>query len=184
MEPKRSFWADAAKGGTVIGFILFIFLFLSVKFAAGNTPSAAGTILWWLELITFTLAAYSFTKNRAAKYGQAGFTYGQGIGYIAAMMLFAGIIYGLGTYFVINHITPDTYMESLAATAERMSTLFGEQQTEEGMEIAERMLRSPFAMIMNGIFGLIIYGGFIGLFTAAFTKRLPVTGTNNTPQNE
>lgn len=174
----RSIWADAPKSGAVIGVIVTVMLFLKVWL------TGLGGILLIAELLAVGYCIYYFSRLRSQMYGAWGYTYGQSMSYIMVMMLFAGFIYGIGYYFVVNYIAAGYFSTALDQSLEQMRGAFGGLVTDESIENAFQILRSPLYWIFYGIMAMLIYGGLIGLFVSIFVKRDPEQLNNHNDEQQ
>ncbi|MCC8035783.1 MAG: DUF4199 domain-containing protein [Rikenellaceae bacterium] len=165
-ELRRSFWPDALKGGIGIGLIWVICSLVALQIAPGLGRSL-------VSLLAFLFLGYFlfyFTRQRSSNYGSLGFSYGQGIGFIFAMMLFAGIIVFAGEFLAVNFVAPDHYEELGLAALENNSKY--DPDSPEG-EMMELIVGSPIFWGMVAAMRVVFLGGLIGLFTSSFVKRQP-----------
>lgn len=177
-ELKKSYWSDAAKAGAIMGVLLFAVSLADAMFELGG---AKGMI----SLLSFAVLAifiYKFGKDRSLKQGPKGFTYGQSMGYILAMMLFTGIITGFGNFLLQNYIAPE-YYQGLFEEALSRNPFFDPDSPTMGevLDMSRKMMKSPVFLVFSGIIGMVIYGGIIGLLASAFIRKRPdvFAGDNN-----
>lgn len=180
MQTVNTFWRDAARSGIIIGVIVIAVLFLKGWFSPAG--SVGVMILSIIELVAIIYCLYKFGRQRAALYDPAqGYSYGQNMGFVMALMLLAGFIYGLGYYFIVNFIAPgmaDMMAEASVATAYKMYGNMADQMV--GM--IGKMLRNPFFWAFYGMLAMTVYGGIVGLFVSPFVTRKPEP--QNTQQDE
>jgi len=163
---KSTFWRDAAKAGGVAGVALAILMLIMNTLQARG--ASVGVISHWLEFFIMFVSIYWFGKVRAAKYGRDGFTYGQSVGYTAAMMLFAGFLYGLGMFLVLkNPAQTQSLIDSTAAVSTAISGAAPDQTT---LDMMRSMYRSPLLYVFGGILYTVAYGVFVSLFLSVFIK--------------
>ena len=176
-----NFWRDAAKGGIIIGAIVIAATYIKAWLAMSG--SGMGTLFTLLELVAVVYFVYRLSKQRSMLYDSAtGYSYGQNMGFVMAVMLLAGVIYGIGYYFLVNHIFSDYGAIMIEASEKAAYTMYGDMADAiVGQMYA--MLANPIFWLFYGVFAMVIYGGIIGLFVSAFTKRRPDVFANNTPQN-
>lgn len=169
----KSVWADAPKGGAVIGIIVTAVLFLKVWLTASGAGAGLGWLISMAEFCAVGYCIYYFSRERGRMYGWMGYSYGQSMGYIMAMMLFAGFIYGVGYYFLVNYISAGYFSDMFDQMFEQMRGMLGGLMTDESVDMTYRALRNPFYWIFYGVVAMLIYGGILGLFASAFVKRSP-----------
>jgi hypothetical protein len=135
---------------------------------------------WVAELVRFGVILgvilYAGRQNvRLA--GAAGYPYGRAVGWIFAMMMFAGIVAGVGEFLMANFIARDYYDQMAAAQLEGILKVYQGTPMESQMITAgdqmARMLSNPFVLIFGSVFNWVIKGGFLGLIVAAFIKKDP-----------
>lgn len=174
MMTKKQFWQSASNWGMVCGVGLFVISLMSwaLKFTTGGFN--------WPELLRFGLIfgliLYTGRRN-AAVAGAEGYSYGRAVGFVFAMMMFAGIVAGVGEFLMSNFIARDYYDGINAAQIETALRVY--QGTPMESRIASmsgqmaRMLSNPFVLIFSAIINCVIKGGFLGLILGAFVKRNP-----------
>lgn len=167
---KKSFWSDAAKAGGVIGGLLFLLYLANVLLRQYNI----GWVISFLFFATLAVFIYRFSKARALKHGSEGFSFGQSMGYILTMMLFAGIIFGFGNFLLQNYVAPEYYNE-LFETALLKNPFYDPDSSaaEDMADLMRRLMKSPVFLVFAGIFDMVIYGGGIGLLASAFVRTKP-----------
>lgn len=182
-ELKKSYWSDAAKAGAIMGGLLFAVSLADALFkfkgAGGMTSLASFAVL--------AVFIYRFGKDRSLKHGDEGFTFGQSMGYILAMMLFTGIISGFGNFLLQNYIAPDYYQELFEATLLKNPLFDPDSSTmADAMEMARKLMKNPVFLVLSGIIGMTIYGGLIGLLASAFIRKRPdmFANTDTTQDND
>lgn len=153
---RDTFWPDAARAGVVVGVVAVLTVCLKVWAHSGFMASLA-------ELFAVTYCLYVFGKRRGEQ------TYGQSMKFILATMLLAGIVYGVGYYFMVNHWAVDFFTQQIAAAEDMVSQVM--QTTEYDKQMAYRMLSSPLWWLFYGVLAEVIYGGLVGLFVSAFLRK-------------
>lgn len=155
-----------------------------IKAWLAMSGSSVGALFTLVELAAVVYCIYRFSKERSLLYDSAaGYSYGQNMGFVVAMMLLAGFIYGVGYYFLVNHVAPGFGETMAEASAQAAVVMYGDQG-EAMLGMLDTMMANPFFWIFYGVTAMIIYGGLIGLFVSAFVKRRPDIFANNTPRNE
>lgn len=177
IEIRRSYWRDAAVAGGIIGLLLFLVAVVNVNVEAKSVK----TMLSLVNFLILGYFIYYFARKRSLKYGSEGFTYGQSMSYILAMMIFTGFIMGIGNYLLINFIAPEAYEQIFEEALE--ANPFYDPDTMDGLITTIR--RNVFINLFSGIFSYVLYGGILGLIASAFIKRKPdIFAENNDSVNE
>lgn len=179
----RSIWSDAARAGAVVGLIVVAVVYLGTWLVIKEN-----SFVEWIPLLEVALVAtclYKFGKQRSELYGSHGFTYGQAVGYVITIMLFAGVIYGVGQYFLVNYVAKD-YYDQVVFPAYFDSTVaeYGYEMAVKVEDLLRRCYASPVFWCFMGILLMFLYGIIIGLFTSAFVKRNPDIFADNDNRNE
>lgn len=179
---KNTFWRDAAKGGIIIGAIEVAVSYIKTWLAMAG--SMMGFLFTILEVVAVAYVIYKLCKQRSMLYDSAeGYSYGQNMSFVVALMLLAGVIYGAGYYFLVNFVAPEFFEKSFSEAFNLMYQVMGDV-AEQSIDAAFTMIRSPFYWLFYGVAAMIIYGGIIGLFVSAFVKRKPDIFSDNNSTNE
>ena len=166
---RNSFWNEASRCGAIVGLVnVAIELFKMLIPSAGFVFGLAGFV------ITVYLL-WHFTSRRAKSFGNEGFTYGQSMGFIAAMGIFAGIVTGAwqilasNFFFVANY--EDVY--NTAITAYSQTGVIDNTSMASISKMYRAMLFSPIWILVTNIASTALGYGFYGLFISIGTKRDP-----------
>lgn len=165
VNTKKTFWSDAARYGGILGLVVAAAALIS----AYTTPGKF--IIPVVELAAFAWLMYRFLRARGAKFGTAGFSYGQCISFVLAMMLFTGIISGATNFIINTYLRPDLMEEALELAMQMNPQLYNVPGMEDSMALMGTLMKNPLFQLFGGIFGMIFYGGIIGLIVSAFAKR-------------
>lgn len=158
---KTNFWNDAAFYGVIMALVAIVFD--TVNFYTRHALVSLVSLLIYLTLLTL------FTKQRVARYGADGYSYGQCLRFIVAVVLCAGFIDGAYMSVAANWLFAgryDTLVSQQIATLE--ATGF---YNDEQLVLMHRMLYSPLALILSAIIGSVVKGLFFGLFISAYARR-------------
>lgn len=171
---KTNFWNDAAFYGVIMALVAIVFD--TVNFYTQHALVSLVSLLIYLTLLTL------FTKQRVARYGVNGYSYGQCLRFIVAVVLCAGFIDGAYMSAAANWLFAsryDTLMSQQIATLE--GTGF---YNDEQLVMLQRMLYSPLALILSAVIGSVIKGGFFGLFISAYARREQPLFTPGAPSDD
>lgn len=129
---------------------------------------------WLYELLLFVVIcpAIIYTGKRNASHaGPEGYSYGRAMGFVLAMMMFAGIVYGVGRFLIINFMGIEYYSTLNENVADTLAVFYRNSLLEKDAIMG--MLRNPFHLIFEGVIGLVFRGGFLGLVLCAFVYKQP-----------
>lgn len=180
MEQKnlsKIFWTEALTGGLIVGIGLFVWELIGYWL---NLPEKHSGVVSFVQFVILIAGIIYFCRRLRDFRGQAiGFPYTVVFGFILSMMLFTGIVYGAGQFFLQAVIAPAYYDGIFEATI--VNSSFDENLTELMLSMRP-MMKNPFIMILSGIFSFVIYGGLIGLLAAAFLQRPPAPRNHLNPE--
>ena len=173
MGTNINFAADAAKAGLVLGLINFGFTAIPVIF---NMDGAASASISMLSAVALIIGIYYFGKKRAVKKGDLGNTFGEAFGFAFVSMFYAGIISGLGEYFINVHIAPEDFEANMLASIAQLQTQFegsymASKFTEDVVAGMIDFIKNPIVFTLSGIIAMMLNGGAIGLFVSPFLRR-------------
>jgi hypothetical protein len=172
---KKQFWQSASNWGLICGAALFLISILSWVIA-GDTGKSARGMGWVSFVVVLAILVFSGRRNAAIS-GPQGYPYGRAVGWILAMMIFTGIVAGIGEFLMSNFIARD-YYDGLAATqVEGILKMYEGTAMYDKMidttDMMTRMMFNPIILILGSVFGWVVKGGLLGLIVAAFVKKNP-----------
>lgn len=165
MEQKSTFWRSAMIYGLYVGIALTLFsVILYVTGQMQNKTLGYLSIPLYFALIIVAQIHY---RNNILN---GTMSYGQGVGFGAAVMLFSGIITALYT-IIIYKIDP-ALLEQVRNTQEQvlMARGMSDDQVETTMQMAEKFM-TPGFIAFSSLFGSVIIGTIVSLITSIFTKK-------------
>ncbi len=164
---NTGFWRNAAVCGAIIGAVDAVITVFIIGF------NLQGHHIGLLEFLLFLFLVWYFTRRYAVSRGDRGCPYADCLGYIAAMMLFAGAVYG-----IIYAISVATFLGEQTAMAIEQSIeqveqlgLYTSPQLKQSKSIMTFLMTNPFAIFITSTLSLIFRGVFFGLFISLLTKR-------------
>ncbi len=173
---KGQFWQSASNWGFLGGAAFFAVNLIGWGLRLESSASSS----WIYELMLFVagMALIIYTGRRNARASaSAGYTYGQAVGFVFAMMMFAGVVYGVGRFLLVNFIAREYYDALNAAQLDSMLTIYqNTPQYDAVLDMSGRMVRwfsNPFFLIFGSVVNFVIKGGFLGLVLCAFVTRKP-----------
>ncbi len=171
---RSLFWRNAANWGFLLG--LAVFLWALVVWGLRWEP-ANGWLAEGLLALILMAAIWITGRKNASLTGDAGYSYGEAVGFVFALMLFAGIVSGVGQFVIYTYIAPEYYADLIGDMFDRAVAEGNDIVNQTGLDKMKSLMISfthnPFVMIFSGVFDLAVKGGFLGLIFGAFLKRLP-----------
>lgn len=169
MEPvlKKITWKEAATGGLILGLAFIVVMIIGY---IGELDLTQAWITGALNFAALIAVIFIYAKKMSYIHGDNGFSYAQSMGFILRMMLFAGIIAGVGQFIIQNYVDPEYYRDIFEAAL--LNQGLPENLTEE-VRNSMWVLKNPILMIFSGMINMIIYGGLVGVVISAFVKKLP-----------
>lgn len=169
MGTDKDFGTDAAKAGLFLG--LLQFCFNAIPAVLKLNEDQAGYVSW-VGIVALGVAIYFFGKRRADKKAELGNTFGEAFAFTIVAMLYTGVISGLGSYMIYNHIAPEYSEAILRKSMALLETQLGGIYSDSNVvDTAISLMTNPIVMVINGIFGMVFGGGVLGLFISPFLKR-------------
>lgn len=178
---SKVFWSRAANYGLLTGLAVFIVNLCSYVFRLENHA-------WISEAMLFVVlfGGIRITGRRNVKLDQrSGYTYGQSVGFVFALMLFSAIAAGVGDFLLYAYIAPEYYAEKIDTAIESLAKSGGVAMSNTlqlSAELSKELIKNPFYTIFSEIINLGIKGGFLGLVMSAFLKtepRIPQNGSDD-----
>lgn len=172
---KKQFWRNASNMGFVGGMAL-----VGVNIVGWALRLETIHAGWPYELLLFAAICPLILvtgRRNAALAGAEGYPFGRAMGYVFALMMFAGIVYGAGRFLLVNFIARDFYDAFNATSIEAAMQLYRgtplESQAEAMRGQMVRMLANPFVIIVSSVVSFVFKGGFLGLILAPIFTRKP-----------
>ena len=145
---KKIFWTEAMKGGTVMGLVAAALQLTRVSLALGGWMSI-------LSLVLFILLTYGFTRRIAGMAdAREGFPYGRCMGFVLAMMLFTGVIFGFASALINNFLIKETVTEAIDLQMATMQDLLPQAQFDTVYDALYSAMFNPRArhLLRNRLF--------------------------------
>lgn len=165
-NPRPSKVKSALNYGAVLGLILTVISLLTyiLEMYASSWVGWIGNIILVLGVV------WGIKRYRDEELG--GFiSYGQGVGYGTLIGLFAGIIISFVTYLYLGFVD-DGMIQFILSEQER--TLYEKGMSTEQTEMmmkTTKMMTSPGAIAIFGIFGQVFFAFITSLVAMAFLKK-------------
>ncbi len=170
-EKKISLWKTAMSCGIYLGLALIIYSV--ILYLAGQTFNQTLALISILIIIVGIIWAQ---LNYRKAQGNV-LSYGQGVGLVAAMMLFAGALSAIYTILLYKVIDPELYDQYLLFFEEQTTTRLinqglGDAQISQALEVSKRF-QTPVILAITALITYILYGVVVSLITSIFVKKNP-----------
>ena len=166
---KNTFWNEASRCGAIVGVVGILFSFVGMLVPAITFVTNIANFV-----VTIYLLFY-FTRRRAQRFANEGYTYTQCLGFIVAIGIFAGIISGAYQIVASNFLFPEKFEESLNSTIElfQQSGVYNNEMMDQMSKLMRSYIFSPIPVLISNIFSNMLVLGFYGLFISIGTKCEP-----------
>ena len=179
---ENTFWSDACKYGAILGLLASISrLFEDYLIFYSSVPLERMAITYLSEFLIYSVIfiylVVRYTKRRAQRFDDQGFTFGQGFGYSFTLVILAMVVVGVArTIFIqimgfndfvegyIGRIDEfEAYLAENGALAESMASN-GVMGNFDDMRVALRAMTQP--SMFSNIFSAVDSSAFIALILA------------------
>ena len=177
-DVQPGIWPVGAKGGVVLGLVLFLFSMV-FQFILGYYYT------WWAILLP--LLAYIIGISLVHKYykktGNGLMSYGKGLLLAIVTGLVAGLVTGLLSYLYVNFIDPAVVVKEAEAIMDLQISILenvgaGDAEFDKVYDQAEtqkkEMIRTSenlWYTLGGHAFSVMAFSFFLSLFISAFTKK-------------
>lgn len=166
---NKTIWREAATGGLYLG---LVYAALSVAAHFGKSLSGVATLCNALCFFSIAGFLYFYSRRVAALSGSAGFSFGQCFLFTLRMSLFAGVLAGVGQFVLVNWLDPQGFQDQMDLTVATLAENgMSEREVEAAGKLTMSMMKNPIVVVLGGVFGMVLYGGLIGLVVSFFAKR-------------
>ncbi|MBR2061344.1 MAG: DUF4199 domain-containing protein [Tidjanibacter sp.] len=170
---RKLFWFEALKGGTMIGLVRSAFALLQQALIDGEKTKLA-SIVGIISFVALVLLVYAFCRKVASYANPAqGFSYGKGMSFVFAMMLFTGVITGLYSAIVNNFFMTDHIYDQINEMMVVYESMLPAEQVDTFYDSMVASMMNPITLILSNTFANLLVGGFVGIFVCSLTIRRP-----------
>ena len=170
---RKLFWFEALKGGTMIGLVRSAFALLQQALLDGEKTKLA-SIVGIISFVALVLLVYAFCRKVASYAAPAqGFSYGKGMSFVFAMMLFTGVITGLYSAIVNNFFMTDQIYDQINEMMVVYESMLPAEQVDTFYDSMVASMMNPITLILSNTFANLLVGGFVGIFVCSLTIRRP-----------
>ncbi len=173
MKDKKLFWNEALKAGTIVGLV-------STAFALLMRPLSETEHTFWLKAlnmvswIIIVLLLYAFTRRFSKSQPAAkGFSYGRGIGFVVAAMMFVGVVNALYSSIMANYFIKAEVLEQVDRIMVVYQDMWPDDMFEKTYAVARNAAVNPFYITFSSVLGNCFVGFLLSLVIAAITRREP-----------
>lgn len=181
-ENRKEFWTEALKGGTLIGLVVVAFAIV-MQFAGEKV--ALATILNIASTVISILLVFALLRKFAARSSAAeGFSFGRGVGFVVAMMLFVGVISGVYSAVMANFFIREEVLASVYMVMVDMQDLLPAGEFERTYDLMRASVVNPFILTLSSVISNVFFGLLMGVCLSALTRRQPDIFADNNNTNE
>lgn len=165
-EKSNSIFKAAVNLGIMLGLAMIIYSILLFFFNL-HLNNYLGYVTYVIVIAFLILGVKSFRDNNL----NGVMPYSKALGLSTLIVLFASVIYGIYTYFLVTIIDP-AYIDKLLAMAEEELLKKGipDEQIEMGLSLQKKMMK-PVLLSVFGFVGNMFIGFIIALITSAIVKK-------------
>ena len=171
---KTIFWMEALKAGTIVGLVSVAFS-IAVQAISGPMPESS-----WIQVLNFVsvlvslLLVYGFTRRFAAMHSvEEGFSYGQGVKFVLALMLFVGVLSGIYSAVMANFFIKEELLASVDTIMAQMQDAIPADQFEATYDTMRGAVINPMILTISNVLSNLFTGLLFGVVVAAITRRQP-----------
>ncbi len=181
-ERRREFWFEALRGGTLIGLVSVAFA-LVVQFSGERIVLA--NILNIASTVITVLLAVGCLRRFAMRFSRAeGFSYGKGVGFVVAMMLFAGVISGVYSAVMANFFIREEVLATVDMLMVDMQDMLPAGDFEQTYNLMRASVTNPLLLTLSSMLSNLFFGLLIGLCISVTTRRQPDIFADGNNSNE
>lgn len=178
---NKQFWLEALKGGTLVG-LVSVALALVNQFAGENTTLV--NIVSIVSTVVTILLVFGLTRKFAAQHSaEEGFSYGRGVAFILAMMIFVGILNGFYTSIMANFVIRGELLEMVDMTAAQMQDMIPAESFDKTYQAMRSTVTNPFVLTLSSVVSNLLFGLLMGLCLSALTRRQPDIFASDSNEN-
>lgn len=180
-DKRKEFWLEALKGGTLIGLVSVAFALL-MRGASDNAGLA--TALNYGVTVVNVFLAVGCLRRFAMRFSRAeGFSYGKGVGFVVAMMAFAGILNGLYSSIMSNFFIREEVLGAVDVIMAQLQDMLPGENFEQTYDLMRASVTNPLFLTLSSVLSNSFLGLLIGLIVSAITRRQPdVFAEDNNPE--
>ena len=170
-ESRKNFWFEALKGGTLIGLVTVAFSIV-LQFAGERVTLAS--ILNVASVVVTILLAFGLTRKFATTpSAEEGFSFGRAVGFVVAMMLFAGVISGVYSAVMANFFIREEVLASVDMVMADMQDLLPAEEFESTYQLMRASVVNPLLLTVSSVLSNAFFGLLMGLCLSLLTRRQP-----------
>lgn len=157
----------------MIGLVRSAFALLQQALIDGEKTKLA-SIVGIISFVALVLLVYAFCRKAASYANPAqGFSYGKGMSFVFAMMLFTGVITGLYSAIVNNFFMTDQIYDQINEMMVVYESMLPAEQVDTFYDSMVASMMNPITLILSNTFANLLVGGFVGIFVCSLTIRRP-----------
>jgi hypothetical protein len=156
MSERKLYWRRAADWGAILGMILISLEGIALAFKSSTLSSVIFALL--VEIAILAVLWFSGRQNVYTVWSKP-YNYGRSLGFVALVLLFAGIVRGAGL-FVTNEWLTDGYYTNILKEQLDFTLNSGEMPEpvraylEQSKEEVLRYMHNPLVCMLSGVFSM------------------------------
>ena len=171
MEQRKQFWMEALKGGTIVGLV-------SVAFSI--VTQVAPEQSFWVKALDFTsvvvtiLLVAGYLRRFARLHTRTeGFSYGRGVGFVVAMMLFVGVITGIYSAVMANFFIKEELLGAVDMAMAQTQDMIPAESFDTTYNVMRASVTNPLFITISSVISNAFLGLIYGLILSITTRRQP-----------
>lgn len=175
MMTKKQYWYEALVGGTIVGVVAVAFSIL-LKLMGGTTaePSFGVKAVNFLSVFVNITLLFGLTRRFSAKHTpEEGFSFGRGLGFVVAMMIFAGVISGIYSSVMANYFIKEEVLHSVDEVMAQLQDVYPAEQFDSLYTAMQKAVINPVYLTLSSVISNCFTGALVGLFVGFLTRRRP-----------
>lgn len=172
---KKQYWYEALVGGTIVGVVAVAFSIV-LQLMGGSTaePTLGIKAVNFLSVFVNITLLFGLTRRFAAKHTpEEGFSFGRAVGFVVAVMLFAGVISGIYSAVMANFFIREEVLQSVDKVMAQLQELYTAEQFDSIYTTMQKAVINPFYLTISSVISNCFTGALVGLFVGFLTRRRP-----------
>lgn len=175
MMTKKQYWYEALVGGTIVGVVAVAFSIV-LQLMGGTTaePTFGVKAVNFLSVFVNIALLFGLTRRFAAKHTpEEGFSLGRAVGFVVAMMLFAGVISGVYSSVMANYFIKEEVLHSVDEVMAQLQDVYPAEQFDSLYTTMQNAVINPLYLTISSVISNCFTGALVGLFVGFLTRRRP-----------
>lgn len=162
---------EALKGGTIIGLVSVAF---SLVTQVAPEQSTWVKVLNFASTVVTILLAAGYLRHFARSRSRAeGFSYGRGVGFVVAMMLFVGVITGIYSAVMANFFIKEELLGAVEVVMAQVQDVVPAESFDTTYNVMRASVTNPLFITISSVVSNALLGLLYGLVLSVITRRQP-----------